>query len=51
MNDHEIEQFILTYGCDILRFCRMTAGGSEAGDDLYQDTMLKLTEKIFWCMA
>ena len=45
MNDHEIEQFILTYGCDILRFCRMTAGGSEAGDDLYQDTMLKLTEK------
>lgn len=25
MNDHEIEQFILTYGCDILRFCRMTA--------------------------
>lgn len=26
MNDHEIEQFILTYGRDILRFCRMTAG-------------------------
>ena len=45
MNDHEIEQFILTYGRDILRFCRMTAGGTEAGDDLYQDTMLKLTEK------
>ena len=33
MNDHEIEQFILTYGRDILRFCRMTAGGTEAGDD------------------
>lgn len=45
MSDNEIEQFILTYGCDILRFCRMTAGGIEAGDDLYQDTMLKLTEK------
>lgn len=26
-------------------FAGMTAGGSEAGDDLYQDTMLKLTEK------
>ena len=46
MNDHEIEQFILTYGCDILRFCRMTAGGSEAGDDLYQDTMLTLLEHL-----
>ena len=46
MNDHEIEQFILTYGCDILRFCRMTAGGSEAGDDLYQDTFLEATKKI-----
>lgn len=45
MNQNEIEQFVLKCGCDILRFCRMTAGEIEAGDDLYQDTMLKLTEK------
>lgn len=45
MNQNEIEQFVLKYGRDILRFCRMTAGEIEAGDDLYQDTMLKLTEK------
>lgn len=45
MNDYEMEQFVLKYGRDILRFCRMTAGESEAGDELYQDTMLKLAEK------
>lgn len=45
MNDYEIEQFVLKYGRDILRFCRMTAGETDAGDELYQDTMLKLAEK------
>lgn len=39
------EQFVLNNGKDILRFCRMTAGGVETGDELYQDTMLKLLEK------
>ncbi|MBQ9989407.1 MAG: sigma-70 family RNA polymerase sigma factor [Lachnospiraceae bacterium] len=45
MNINEFELFVLKYGKDILRFCRMTTGNSEAGDELYQDTMLKLTEK------
>ncbi|MDE7285134.1 MAG: sigma-70 family RNA polymerase sigma factor [Lachnospiraceae bacterium] len=45
MNNDEFERFILKFGKDILRFCRMTAGDAENGDELYQDTMLKLLEK------
>ena len=45
MNNDEFERFVLKYGKDILRFCRMTAGDVENGDELYQDTMLKLLEK------
>lgn len=45
MNKDEFELFVLRYGKDILRFCRMTAGNAETGDELYQDTMLKLLEK------
>ncbi len=45
MNNEEFEQFVLKFGRDILRFCRMTAGDAESGDELYQDTMLKLLEK------
>ena len=45
MNNDEFEQFVLRFGKDILRFCRMTAKDAESGDDLYQDTMLKLLEK------
>ncbi len=45
MNKEEFEQFVLKFGKDILRFCRMTAGDVENGDELYQDTMLKLLEK------
>ncbi len=30
---------------DILRFCRMNAGSTERGNELYQDTMVKLLEK------
>lgn len=45
MNHEEFERFVLWFGKDILRFCRMTAGDTEAGDELYQDTMLKLLEK------
>ena len=44
MNNNEFEQFVLDYGKDILRFCRMTCGAKESGDELYQDTMLKLLE-------
>lgn len=45
MNNYEFEQFVLDNGKDILRFCRMTTGNSESGNELYQDTMLKLLEK------
>ena len=46
MNNNEFEQFVLDCGKDILRFCRMTCGAKESGDELYQDTMLKLLEKL-----
>ncbi|MDE7029638.1 MAG: RNA polymerase sigma factor [Lachnospiraceae bacterium] len=45
MNNDEFERFVLKFGKDILRFCRMTAQNAEDGDELYQDTMLKLLEK------
>lgn len=45
MNDYEFEQFVLGNGKDILRFCRMTCQDTELGDELYQDTMLKLLGK------
>lgn len=45
MNNEEFERFVLKFGKDILRFCRMTAGDAESGDELYQDTMLRLLEK------
>lgn len=45
MNDCEFEQFILDNGKEILRFCRMTCKNMDSGDELYQDTMLKLLEK------
>jgi RNA polymerase sigma-70 factor (ECF subfamily) len=45
MSKNEFEQFVLDNGKDILRFCRMTAGSDEGGNELYQDTMLKLLEK------
>lgn len=45
MNTNEFEQFIQDNGKDILRFCRITCGDKESGDELYQDTMLKLLEK------
>lgn len=45
MNDYEFEQFVLDNGKDILRFCRMTCQDTELGDELYQDTMLKLLGK------
>lgn len=46
MNNYEFEQFVQADGKDILRFCRMTAKNNEDGDELYQDTMLKLIEKM-----
>ncbi len=45
MNNEEFEQFIVDNGKEILRFCRIITCGKETGDELYQDTMLKLLEK------
>ncbi len=45
MNNYEFEQFVQDNGRDILRFCRMTCEDQESGDELYQDTMLKLLGK------
>lgn len=45
MDKHEFEQFVTEHGKDILRFCRMNAGSTECGNELYQDTMVKLLEK------
>ena len=45
MNETQLSQVIDACGKDVLRFCRITAGSAEAGDDLYQDTMLTLLEK------
>ena len=46
MNNYEFDQFVRDNGKDILRFCRMTCGDKDSGDELYQDTMLKLLGKI-----
>ena len=46
MNEVQLEHIVSAYGKDILRFCRMTAGNAQEGDDLYQDTMLILLEKL-----
>ena len=45
MEKEQLAQIIASYGQDILRFCRITAGSSAEGDELYQDTMLILLEK------
>ena len=48
MNNDEFERFVQKFGKDILRFCRMTAGDAEYGDELYQDTMLILFAYFFF---
>ena len=51
MNKYEFEQFVLQNGKDILRFCRMVSGNCEAGDELYQDTILRLLIKTLICQS
>ncbi len=46
MTNSEFERFVSDNGKDILRFCKIIAGNRESGDDLYQDTMLKLLERL-----
>ncbi len=46
MDKNDFERFVLDNGKDILRFCIMTAGDKESGCELYQNTMLKLMEKL-----
>ncbi len=46
MTRQEFDRFVSENGKEILRFCRMNAGGCAEGDDLYQDTMLTLWEQV-----
>lgn len=46
MNKQDFTQIVNQYGKDILRFCIMTTNSRDAGNDLYQDTMLRLFERI-----
>lgn len=46
MTKQEFDQYVQTHGADILRFCRMTTASKIEGDELYQDTMLKLLEQL-----
>ena len=46
MNDEQMEHLVQSCGTDILRFCRITTGNREDGDELYQDTMLTILEKL-----
>ena len=46
MNEEQLESLVRHSGADILRFCRITTGNREDGDELYQDTMLTLLEKL-----
>ena len=45
MNNSEFEQFVRENGRDILRFCRMTCGDRDFGDDLYLYTLFGLLGK------
>lgn len=41
----EFDKWLTNHGKAILQFCRMTTGSIQEGDELYQDTMLKLTQQ------
>ena len=41
----EFDRWLADHGKAILQFCRMTTGSIQEGDELYQDTMLKLTQQ------
>lgn len=46
MTKQEFNEYVQAQGADILRFCRMTTASKIEGDELYQDTMLKLLEQL-----
>lgn len=46
MNNLEFEQFVQENGPDILRFCIIATESREDGQELYQNTMLILLEKL-----
>ena len=46
MTKQEFDEYVQAQGADILRFCRMTTASKIEGDELYQDTMLKLLEQL-----
>lgn len=46
MTIQEFDQFVFRHGPDILRFCKITTASDEEGQELYQDSMLKLLEQL-----
>lgn len=45
MDKATFENIVSQHGKDILRFCRLLTNSMDEGDELYQDTMVKLYER------
>ena len=46
MTDAEFDRMVRESGRDIYRFCQVETGDANQGDELYQETMLTLWERI-----
>ncbi|MCI5883239.1 MAG: sigma-70 family RNA polymerase sigma factor [Eubacterium sp.] len=46
MTKQEFDRYVYEHGPDILRFCKMTTASEVEGEELYQDTMVKLLEQL-----
>ena len=46
MTRREMEQLLICYGQDIFGFCCYLTGSRDAGEELYQETMLKTIERM-----
>ena len=44
MKKEELEEFILKYGTDLMKFCKITTNDDELAMELYQETMLRMVE-------
>lgn len=47
MTNQELEQLIQLYGKDIYTFCIRLTGSRQEAEDLYQDTFLTATERLY----
>ena len=46
MTRREMEQLLIRYGQDIFGFCCYLTGSRDVGEELYQETMLKMIERM-----